>query len=97
MNMSLHNMDNARIEWCNTLTSPKLIEDNKLMKFNIVVANPPLRSTNGGGDRDKDPYRRFGGTPPKSKADYAFISHMIEIAIEDEARLDDRAARRAVS
>jgi type I restriction enzyme M protein len=89
MNMSLHNMDNARIEWCNTLTSPKLIEDNKLMKFNIVVANPPFSLDKWGAETaDNDPYRRFWrGTPPKSKADYAFISHMIEIALEGEGKV----------
>jgi type I restriction enzyme M protein len=89
MNMSLHNMDNARIEWCNTLTSPKLIEDDKLMRFNIVVANPPFSLDKWGAETaDKDPYRRFWrGTPPKSKADYAFISHMIEIALEDEGKV----------
>ncbi|WP_419629143.1 hypothetical protein [Thiolapillus sp.] len=26
MNMFLHGMDGARIEWCNTLTSPALVE-----------------------------------------------------------------------
>ena len=40
--MFLHEMDNARIEWCNTITNPKLAEDDTLMKFNIVVANPPF-------------------------------------------------------
>jgi type I restriction enzyme M protein len=59
------------------------------MKFNIVVANPPFSLDKWGAETaDKDPYRRFWrGTPPKSKADYAFISHMIEIAIEDEGKV----------
>jgi type I restriction enzyme M protein len=42
MNMFLHEKDNARIEWGNTLKNPRLIEEDKLMKFNIVVANPPF-------------------------------------------------------
>ncbi len=42
MNMFLHEMDNARIEWCNTISNPKLVEGDNLMKFNIVVANPPF-------------------------------------------------------
>lgn len=42
MNMFLHGMDGARIEWCNTLTSPALVENDRLMKFNVVVANPPF-------------------------------------------------------
>jgi len=89
MNMSLHNMDNARIEWCNTLTSPKLINNDKLMKFNVVVANPPFSLDKWGAETaDKDPFRRFWrGIPPKSKADYAFISHMIETALEGEGKV----------
>ena len=41
MNMFLHAKDAARIEWCDTLNSPTLIEGDHLMKFDIVVANPP--------------------------------------------------------
>ena len=42
MNMFLHSKDAARIEWCDTLNSPTLIEDDQLMKFDVVVANPPF-------------------------------------------------------
>src|SRR6266576_6356907 len=35
MNMFLHGMDSARIEWCDTINSPRLVEDDGLMKFNI--------------------------------------------------------------
>ena len=38
MNMFLHGRDSARIEWCDTLNSPALVELDKLMKFNVVVA-----------------------------------------------------------
>lgn len=89
MNMSLHNMDSARIEWGNTLTNPKLVQDNKLMKFNIVVANPPFSLDKWGAETaDKDPFHRFWrGIPPKSKADYAFISHMVETALERDGKV----------
>ena len=40
MNMFLHKADSARIEWCNTLTGPALVENDRLMKFNIVVGLP---------------------------------------------------------
>jgi type I restriction enzyme M protein len=87
MNMFLHGADSARIEWCNTLTSPTLVEDDKLMKFNNIVANPPFSLDKWGAD-EVDPYNRFWrGVPPKSKGDYAFISHMIEVAIEKEGRV----------
>ncbi len=89
MNMFLHNKDGARIEWCNTLTSPKLIEENRLMKFDIVVANPPFSLDKWGYDQAQaDIYNRFHrGLPPKSKADYAFITHMIESAVEGSGRV----------
>ncbi len=89
MNMFLHNFDSARIEWCNTLTSPALVENDRLMKFNVVVANPPFSLDKWGAEEaDNDRYNRFWrGVPPKSKGDFAFISHMIESAVEKEGRV----------
>ena len=82
MNMFLHAKDAARVEWCDTLNSPALIEGDHLMKFDIVVANPPFSLDKWGAENAaKDQYARFWrGVPPKSKGDYGFISHMIEIA-----------------
>lgn len=89
MNMFLHGADSARIEWCNTLTSPALVENDRLMKFDNIVANPPFSLDKWGADEaEADTYNRFWrGIPPKSKGDYAFISHMIEAAIEKEGRI----------
>ncbi len=80
MNMFLHEMDNAHIEWGDTLNNPKLVEQDELMKFDIVVANPPFSLDKWGAENaPSDRYQRFHrGTPPKSKGDYAFITHMIE-------------------
>jgi type I restriction enzyme M protein len=80
MNMFLHEMDNARIEWGDTLNSPKLVEDDQLMKFDIVVANPPFSLAKWGAENAAaDKHNRFHrGVPPASKGDYAFICHMIE-------------------
>lgn len=89
MNMFLHGFDSARIEWCDTLTSPALVENDKLMKFNVVVANPPFSLDKWGADEaENDRYNRFWrGIPPKSKGDFAFISHMVEAALEKEGRV----------
>ena len=90
MNMFLHGKDSARIEWGSTLTNPKLIEADSLMKFDVVVANPPFSLDKWGAETaavDK-PYRRFHrGVPPKSKADYAFITHMIETTVEGTGKV----------
>jgi type I restriction enzyme M protein len=50
------------------------------MKFDTVVANPPFSLDKWGADEAAgDTYNRFWrGVPPKSKGDWAFISHMIE-------------------
>ena len=89
MNMFLHDAGAARIEWCNTLISPALVENDRLMKFDNIVANPPFSLDKWGADEAQaDPYKRFWrGVPPKSKGDYAFISHMIESASEKEGRV----------
>lgn len=89
MNMFLHGADAARIEWCDTLTAPALVENDRLTKFDNVVANPPFSLKKWGAEAvSEDPYNRFWrGLPPVSKGDFAFISHMIEIAIENRGRV----------
>jgi type I restriction enzyme M protein len=92
MNMFLHGFDKATIRWGDTIRNPKLKEGDMLMKFDTVVANPPFSLDKWGKVEDKeegkttisyspetDQYNRFWrGIPPKSKGDWAFISHMIE-------------------
>lgn len=89
MNMFIHSKDAARIEWCDTLNSPALVEADRLMKFNVVVANPPFSLDKWGSEHaDNDRYKRFWrGVPPKSKGDWAFITNMIERALPQEGRV----------
>ena len=89
MNMFLHGMDAARIEWGDTLNNPKLLEGDSLMKFDIVVANPPFSLDKWGqAEAAADPFNRYHrGIPPKSKADYAFITHMIETALPGSGKV----------
>jgi type I restriction enzyme M protein len=89
MNMFLHEMDNADIEWGDTINNPKLLEGDQLMKFHIVAANPPFSLDKWGAeDAMADQYNRFHrGIPPKSKGDFAFVTHMIETAYEDIGRV----------
>lgn len=42
MNMFLHGVDDARIWQGDTLSNPQNIENDALMKFQVVVANPPF-------------------------------------------------------
>ncbi|QHS24330.1 type I restriction-modification system subunit M [Virgibacillus sp. MSP4-1] len=92
MNMYLHGIDDAKIEWGDTLANPLHLEEEKLMKFQAIVANPPFSLDKwamgfaGEGANDKkfkmeaslDPHGRFEwGVPPSSKGDYAFVQHML--------------------
>jgi type I restriction enzyme M protein len=89
MNMFLHGFDNATIRWGDTINNPKLKEGDALMKFDTVVANPPFSLDKWGADNAaSDKYNRFWrGVPPKSKGDWAFISHMIETTYESKGKV----------
>jgi type I restriction enzyme M protein len=89
MNMFLHEIDNAVIELGDTINNPRLLEGDHLMKFHIVAANPPFSLDKWGAENaSSDQYNRFHrGIPPKSKGDYAFISHMIETTYEEIGRV----------
>jgi len=81
MNMLLHGLNHARIELGDTIREPKLVENGKLITYDIVIANPPFSLKEWGDDfAAKDPFGRFRyGIPPKSFGDFAFIQHMIAI------------------
>ena len=103
MNMFLHGIDDAKIWQGDTLANPKNIEDDMLMKFQCIVANPPfsLDKWDSGflaeaTDEKKkakmtselDVYRRFDwGVPPSSKGDYAFVLHMLHSLDEKHGRM----------
>ncbi|MBR0318344.1 MAG: type I restriction-modification system subunit M [Spirochaetia bacterium] len=42
MNMFLHGVDDAKIYQGDTLSNPQTVENDQLMKFQVVVANPPF-------------------------------------------------------
>ena len=81
MNMFLHGEDNHIIKWGDTLRNPRLLNNDETLKhFDVVVANPPFSLDKWGHESaENDPHGRFRrGIPPRTKADYAFILHMIE-------------------
>ena len=58
--MFLHGRDQARIEWGDTLNNPLLVEDDKLMKYGLVLANPPFSLKKWGAENaGSDKYNRF--------------------------------------
>jgi type I restriction enzyme M protein len=103
MNMFLHGVDNATIWQGDTLSNPGNIENDKLMKFQCIVANPPFSldkwdsgflSDVAEGDKkakmtaDLDPFKRFDwGVPPASKGDYAFVMHFLHSLDDSTGRM----------
>jgi type I restriction enzyme M protein len=79
MNCFLHGIEDFRIERGDTLSEPKLVEKDNLMRFDVVLANPPYSIKQW--DRDafaSDPWgRNLYGTPPQGRADYAFQQHIL--------------------
>jgi len=88
MNMFLHEVDSARIERGDTIRAPKLVDEKGLMKFDVVIANPPFGVDKWGEEvAANDPYGRFiDGVPPKSRGEYAFIQHMVATLKEKKGR-----------
>ncbi len=89
MNMFLHGIDDAVLEWGDTINNPRLLDGNNLRKFDRVVANPPFSLDKWGAENAADdPFNRFArGIPPKSKGDWAFVLHMIETAKNQSGRV----------
>lgn len=77
MNMLLHGVSFKHFDIKNddTLEKPRHID----MKFDAIVANPPY-SANWSADPkfiEDERFSAYGKLAPKSKADFAFIQHMI--------------------
>ena len=81
MNMIVHGIENFRIEKENIHTNPLLVENGKLIKYDMVIANYPFSRDWDSAKGSRDPFGRyeFGVPPSKGKADYAFIQHMYSI------------------
>lgn len=79
MNLLLHGLPDHDIRKGDTIRNPRLVEDNEIMLFDRVIANPPFSLKEWGREAaEHDPYGRFRfGLPPKNAGDYAFVQHMI--------------------
>jgi len=91
MNLVLHGREDFRIAVGNSLSDPAFIEQDRLMTFDVVLANPPysIKTWNRDAWRN-DPWgRNILGTPPQGRADYAFFQHIL-------ASLDRETGRCAI-
>jgi type I restriction enzyme M protein len=91
MNMLLHKVPFKRfdIHLGDTLKNP--CETHKELKFDAIVANPPYSAKWSADDSflHDERFSAYGRLAPKSKADYAFVQHMIH-------HLDDKGTMAVV-
>lgn len=91
MNMLLHKVPFNRFDIYNDDTIENPCERHKELKFEAIVANPPY-SAKWSSDQsfmDDERFSAYGRLAPKSKADYAFVQHMIH-------HLDDKGTMAVV-
>lgn len=91
MNLLLHGVKDFVIVNGDTLLYPAFVENEKLKKFDMVLANPPysIKEWNREAFASDKYGRNFLGVPPQGRADYAFIQHII-------ASLDEETGRCAI-
>lgn len=79
MNCFLHGIEDFQIVRGDTLSEPKLLQGDRLMHFDVVLANPPYSIKQW----DREAFasdlwgRNLYGTPPQGRADYAFWQHIL--------------------
>ncbi|KRK48366.1 site-specific DNA-methyltransferase (adenine-specific), HsdM subunit [Secundilactobacillus kimchicus JCM 15530] len=82
MNLLMHGVNYSRFDVYNGDT----LEDDHFegQSFDAVVANPPYSANwNPDGKLEDERFRKYGKTAPKSKADFAFVQHMLYHLNED--------------
>jgi type I restriction enzyme M protein len=88
INMFMHNVDEFDIVQGDTLDNPQILEDDRLKKFDVIMANPPYSVKRWNQAKwSNDPYgRNIWGTPPQGTADYAFQQHIMASLKPDSGR-----------
>lgn len=88
MNLYLNGVEDFSIVREDTLARPAFVDGSKLRKFDVVLANPPyaIKQWNRNAFINDKWGRNFLGTPNQSKADYAFIQHIIASMKEQSGR-----------
>ena len=91
MNLVLHGVEDFQIATGHTLGDPAFLEHDRLMTFDVVLANPPYSIKKWNRESwQSDPWgRNFLGTPPQGRADYAFLQHILK-------SLDPKSGRCAI-
>lgn len=88
MNLVLHGVEDFQVAVGNVLSNPAFIEQDRLMTFDVILANPPysIKTWNREAWRI-DPWgRNILGTPPQGRADYAFLQHILKSLDKNSGR-----------
>lgn len=91
MNMYIHDIRDAHLEFGDTFLYPKFKEGDGIKQFNVVLANPPWNQD--GYDEEvlkKAEFykKRFEfGFVPRQSADWAWIEHMLASAKDNGSRV----------
>lgn len=85
MNMLFHGVYDSNIVNGDTLMNPLHIDKGELKTFDIVIANPPF-SQNYTKDGMKFKERFNFWMPPKGKADFMFVQHMVS-SLKNDGRM----------
>ena len=84
LNLLLHGLRSARYEGGDVLAEPQLVDEvGQLLAYDRVVASPPFKRQEWRRSfAPTDPHHRFdryGATPPRTRADFAFLQHMLAV------------------
>lgn len=79
MNLFLHGASDFNVMQGDTLRNPKILQNDRIARFDCVIANPPFSLDKWGATEwSSDKYQRnIWGTPSNSCGDYAWIQHMV--------------------
>ncbi|WP_329428064.1 type I restriction-modification system subunit M [Streptosporangium sp. NBC_01495] len=91
MNLFLHGIEDFEIARGDTLSAPAFHTDDRLATFDVILANPPysIKQWDRTAFMNDKWGRNLWGTPPQSRADYAFFQHIA-------ASLDPMTGRGAI-
>lgn len=83
MNMIIHNIPYTNFNIANTDTIERPAHMEKT--YSVQVANPPYSASYSGDPKflEDDRFSQYGKLAPKSKADFAFVQHMVHQMDED--------------
>ena len=76
----MHGIDEFTLMQGNTIDDPKILENDELRTFDIIMSNPTFSFDKWNQLKfASDPFgRNIFGTPPPSNGDYAFEQHIIK-------------------